>query len=403
MIQVSRFALLSVALAAGLPAVAQNADVDPNGPSVGVNRTLFDNGAAGTKAAFMYVNGGVDPLPGGCVTDFSAIEAGLNTYGLGHQVLNNNLVADDFTVPAGEAWTLTDMKWLAYQTGAPSTGTITDIVVNVVPGADPNGAALAGGGSHFVSQTFSGISRTTATATTDCARHLIEVTADMSWVPVLAPGQYWITVQCDGTLASGPWCPPTVPWLGTDNGQQSIAGGLFAPLIQGQGGAPVDFPFTLNGDDGAGGGASYYCSQSKATTVAGCTASLTVTDLSLATGTWNTTNIPRAAGLGTGTALGIYIYTNAVGAGQSAFSANINFGTLCLAGFKRSSPACSPATLPGALAGVCNSGNLSTAVNCNAGALGIAVGQDVNVQLWYRDPGAVGDADFSNAAFYTVQ
>jgi len=33
------------------------------------------------------------------------------------------------------------------------------------------------------------------------------------------------------------------------------------------------------------------------------------------------------------------------------------------------------------------------------------VGQDVNVQLWYRDPlpGNGGNANFSNAVFYTVQ
>ena len=151
------------------------------------------------------------------------------------------------------------------------------------------------------------------------------------------------------------------------------------------------------------GGATTYCPQAKATTVAGCTASLTAADLTLATGTWDTTNIPRAAGLGTGTALGIYMYTSGVGIGQSAFSSNIPFGTLCLAGFKRSSPACAPAILPGAMAGVCNAGNLSTAVNCSGGALGINVGDDVNVQLWYRDPGSVGDANFSNAIFYTVQ
>jgi hypothetical protein len=157
------------------------------------------------------------------------------------------------------------------------------------------------------------------------------------------------------------------------------------------------------GSDGRGTVGTNYCAQSKATTVAGCTASIGITDNTLATGVWQTTNIPRAAGLGTGTVLGIYIYTNGVGIGQSAFSANVAFGTLCLAGFKRSSPACAPATLPGAAAGVCNTGFLSTAVNCNAGALGITVGQDVNAQLWYRDPGSVGDANFSDAIFYTVQ
>jgi hypothetical protein len=42
-------------------------------------------------------------------------------------------------------------------------------------------------------------------------------------------------------------------------------------------------------------------------------------------------------------------------------------------------------------------------VNCNGGALGITAGEDVNVQLWHRDPTASGTADFSNAVFYTAQ
>ena len=147
-----------------------------------------------------------------------------------------------------------------------------------------------------------------------------------------------------------------------------------------------------------------YCAQTKATSVAGCTATLTVSDCSLATGVWSTTNIPRDASAGVGTSLGIYIYTDGVGIGQSAFSATLPFGTLCLQGFKRSSPACAPATVPGAQPGVCNAGPMTTSPNCNGGALGISVGEDVNVQLWYRDPTPAngGNANFSNAVFYTA-
>ena len=46
---------------------------------------------------------------------------------------------------------------------------------------------------------------------------------------------------------------------------------------------------------------------------------------------------------------------------------------------------------------------MTTAVNCNGGALGILPGEDVNVQLWYRDPFLGNDANFSNAVFYTAQ
>jgi hypothetical protein len=146
-----------------------------------------------------------------------------------------------------------------------------------------------------------------------------------------------------------------------------------------------------------------YCAQSKATSVSGCRADLWVTDASLATGVWSASDIPRAGGLATGDVFGIFLYTHGVGLGISSVATSVSFGTLCMSGFERSSPPCSPALLVGAQAGACNFGPMTTAVNCNGGALGIDVGEDVNVQLWYRDPGAVGNADFSNAVYYAVQ
>jgi hypothetical protein len=205
----------------------------------------------------------------------------------------------------------------------------------------------------------------------------------------------WINVDGIGVGASGQpaGCPNSVAQYGFGTNCYFFGGYPTGPLAS---------YYIVIESDGRG-GATTYCTQSKATTVAGCTASLTATDLTLATGSWNTTDIPRQACLGVGTVLGIYIYTDGVGIGQSAFSTNVVFGTLCLQGFKRSAPACAPATLPNAQPGVCNFGPMSTAPACNGGALGIAVGEDVNVQLWYRDPGAAGNANFSNAIFYTVQ
>ncbi|MDH4148164.1 MAG: DNRLRE domain-containing protein [Acidimicrobiia bacterium] len=154
----------------------------------------------------------------------------------------------------------------------------------------------------------------------------------------------------------------------------------------------------------SGGGATSYCAQTKPTSVAGCTPTLSVNNPSLATGAWTTSDIPRDASAGNGTSLGIYIYTNGLGIGQSTTVLNVPFGTLCLSGFKRSAPACTPALLSGAQGGVCNPGPMTTDLSCNGGALGISVGDDVNVQLWYRDPTAAnaGNANFSNAIFYTV-
>jgi hypothetical protein len=148
-----------------------------------------------------------------------------------------------------------------------------------------------------------------------------------------------------------------------------------------------------------------FCAQSKPTSVPGCTATLGITNATLATGAWSASDIPRDASLGTGSVLGIYIFTHGAGIGQSGTSLNLPFGTLCLTGFKRSAPPCAPALLAGAQGGLCNPGPMTTALACSAGALGIAVGDDLNVQLWYRDPTPAngGNANFSNALFYTVQ
>jgi hypothetical protein len=399
MTQARSLVFLSLALAAGSTAMAQSADVDPAGPHFPADQVLLDNGFGTTKAALAFDNGGVNPQPGGCSGgQFSAIEAGLTTFGMGWQTTAGNSLADDFTVPAGQNWDLTSVKLLAYQTGSTTAGSITGVTINVVPGASPNGVALPGGGVQTFAMVFSGIYRTDGVTNTNCQRPLMELTVDMTWVPVLPPGQYWITASATGSLTSGPWMPPTVPWDAADNGQQSLASAAFAPMTVGVGGAPADLPFALAGDDGAGGGITSYCTQTKPTSVPACFATLTATNNTLATGVWSSSSIPAAAA---SSVVGIYIYTDGVGIGQSAFSAGVPFGTLCLSGFKRSAPACAPAVL--AAAAGCNAGPMTLAVNCGAGALGIAVGEDVNVQLWHRDPAAAGAANFSNAIFYTVQ
>jgi hypothetical protein len=140
------------------------------------------------------------------------------------------------------------------------------------------------------------------------------------------------------------------------------------------------------------------CHQVKSTSVPGCKARLTATNPSLATGTWTVTDIPAAA---SSAVVGIFLFTHGVGIGPSSFNASIPFGTLCLEGFTRSTPTCAPSVLA-ATAG-CNPGPMTLSPDCNGGALGIAVGEDVNVQFWHRDPAAPGTANLSNAIFYTVQ
>jgi hypothetical protein len=202
----------------------------------------------------------------------------------------------------------------------------------------------------------------------------------------------WINVDGIGVGAAGipAGCANSVAQYGFGTNCYFFGGYPSAPL--------ASYWLVMEGDARSGPGFTSYCTQTKPTSVAGCFATLTATDLTVATGVWSATNIPAAAAA---TIVGIYIYTDGVGIGQSTFSATVPFGTLCLAGFKRSAPTCAPAVLAG-VAG-CNTGTMNVAVNCNGGALGIVAGEDVNVQLWHRDPAAAGTADFSNAIFYTAQ
>jgi hypothetical protein len=201
----------------------------------------------------------------------------------------------------------------------------------------------------------------------------------------------WINVDGIGVGASGQpgGCANTVAQYGFGTNCYFFGGYPTGPL--------ASYWLIMEGD-AKGTCFSSFCTQTKPTSVAGCFSVLTATNCSKATGVWTATKIPAAAA---STVVGIYIYTDGVGIGQSAVNVTVPFGKLCLAGFKRSSPTCAPAVLA-ATAG-CNNGTMNVAVNCNAGALGVNVGEDVNVQLWHRDPTAAGTADFSNAIFYTVQ
>ncbi|MFZ1553126.1 MAG: hypothetical protein WAV53_17145, partial [Anaerolineae bacterium] len=89
----------------------------PNAPMV-PGAILFDNGPLVT-----HPGGGF----GGA--DASAVQTaiGLTIYGAGHQLSANNRVADDFTVPAGETWTINTVTFYAYQTGSTTTSTINHV------------------------------------------------------------------------------------------------------------------------------------------------------------------------------------------------------------------------------------------------------------------------------------
>jgi hypothetical protein len=189
--------------------------------------------------------------------DGSMIEAALGhtLYGWGHQHALGYIIADSFTVPIGETWQIDELTTFAYQTGSGTTSTITGVYAQIYDG-DPMGSGTVIWGdlttNRMTNTTWSNIYRTTDTAPLDTQRPIMVQTSTIG--TTLSAGTYWIGWNTDGTLSSGPWCPPrtilgvavtgharqyTTGWAVALNGTSENG----APFIL-SGGGPVPYPFT---------------------------------------------------------------------------------------------------------------------------------------------------------------
>ncbi|MCL4197629.1 MAG: hypothetical protein KJZ69_09070 [Phycisphaerales bacterium] len=210
-----------------------------------------------------YDNGGMDPQAGGCNGGmYSAIEAPSSVYG------NNTIVtsfhqADDFTVPQGQQWTPTSLKWYLYQTSSSPQEPITAVFIQLWRGSQADmlaGTATLVGGDMVTNrrtgQTFSNIYRTTSSTPTSCDRAIKEVDIDMSWVGALSAGQYWIEVGSTGNPGfSGPWANHVVPRNGQENSIfYTVSTNTWG--LNASNGVGWDYPFKLNY---TGGGGGYTC------------------------------------------------------------------------------------------------------------------------------------------------
>ncbi|GEM_PF-2148697 len=207
-----------------------------------------------------YDNGGMDPQSGGCSGgQYSAIEVPGTIYG------NNTIVstyhqADDFTVPGGQNWSPTQLRWYLYQTNSPSNEPIVAVYIQLWQGSQADmlagTATLVGGDmttNRLISSTFSNIYRTN-TVPSDCARAIKEVKVDMSWAGSLGPGQYWIEIGSDGNPSySGPWANHKVPRdLNNDNSIYFQVGLGWTVNVDAGYGAGWDYPYKLDYTTGGG-------------------------------------------------------------------------------------------------------------------------------------------------------
>lgn len=223
-------------------------------PSFGPSMVLFDAGSVvnspGTGA------GGADE---GIEYDVSTSSGSL---GYGHQISAGNRVADDFTVPAG-GWTISEIVFYGYQSGAPNTGTINDINFRVwdgEPGA-PGSTVVYGDDTtnRFVSTAWTGAYRVTESSfcpTGVCsARAIMANTVDATGLS-LSEGTYWLDWQSGGDAGfSGPWAPPVAQTsVACPTGNAFQFTGTWNVLQNGGCTTGESLPFVLIGTTGGTGG-----------------------------------------------------------------------------------------------------------------------------------------------------
>jgi len=225
---------------------------NPPAPAAARGGVLFDQTALVTSAG-----------TGAGGADESALQTGLTmtTFGAGHSSAASVFVADDFTVPAGETWTVNGFNFYAYQTGSTLACTMTGYFVRIWDGPPGEGASAVIAGDRttnlFQGCDFATIYRVRdvdppGTATT---RPIMLSVAAFAAPLELAEGTYWVEWSATGSLASGPWVPPLtiVGETTTGNARQEISG-AWAALQDGGSLTPQGLPFQVLGTSEGGGG-----------------------------------------------------------------------------------------------------------------------------------------------------
>ena len=168
----------------------------------------------GPTTAVLYDNGPLVTHPGGgfAGADASALQTalGMGTYGFGHQILNDNRIADDFTVPVGDTWDITTITFFAYQTGSSTGSTMNAVHFEIWDGV-PGASNLVFGDmatNRLVASSWTGAYRVLDTDLLGSLRPIMANIASPMGALQLSEGTYWIAWQTGATLTSGPWAPP---------------------------------------------------------------------------------------------------------------------------------------------------------------------------------------------------
>jgi len=218
-------------------------------------------------ASVLFDNGPLVNFPGQGTggADISSLANGLLSYGYSCSRSGKTRLSDDFTIPAGETWTIDSVAFYNYQTGA-SSATSTFTIFNMVvrsssPLVDPTAASVVWGDTavNILEDSYwSGIYRTSSTTFTVTTRPIMKnIVNTYSSLLKLPAGTYWLDWQAAGSLTSGPWNPPiTLATATTGNGLQ-LFNSSWAAIVDTIAAGPSDdapqgFPFTLYGSINSG-------------------------------------------------------------------------------------------------------------------------------------------------------
>jgi hypothetical protein len=249
----SLFAVAS--LAAGLAAQGPANDVFVPGSKSVVTPQVQTPGTPGNRIQVtnvIYENGPLFNLPGAGASgaNVSEVNAGLDSAGAN---CNNPTfrVADNFEVPPGQMWYVSEVVGYAYQTGSTTTSSFTAGFLQIWSGDPSSGGTVVFGDAvtnRLTSSVFSNTYRIfNGASPLLTSRPIMENT--MSAGVLLKPGTYYVDMSFNGTIASGPWYPAVaLPANGNAIQWQSTLWAPFAGLIANPAGTQREAPFKLCGE-----------------------------------------------------------------------------------------------------------------------------------------------------------
>ena len=138
----------------------------------------------------------------------------------GSNALHNTFrIADDFTVPAGYTWTIDSIYIYAYQNNSGTTSSINFVSMKIWNGIPNQSGSVGVFGdtttNRMTRTVFTNIYRAKSDSIQSNVRPIMRQTVNINHTS-FNPGTYWMDWSINGSITSGPWCPPRSIW-GTGN------------------------------------------------------------------------------------------------------------------------------------------------------------------------------------------